>query len=152
METAMNTRPPEGAATSAKTSVLAADLVVTGIIATEGALEIHGKVEGEVAADALVVGQTGSVTGKARANRADIRGTLNGDLACTDLMLRASADLQADTTCVSLTVETGAKVQGMFKRPPPPRPAAEAKPAAAAAPASAPAAPAAAQPGVQRPL
>lgn len=156
----MSTRPFDGAPTSAKTSVLAADLVVNGIIATEGALEIHGTVDGEVAADALTIGQGGSVKGKARANKADIRGTLSGDLVCTDLMLRASADLQADTTCASLTVETGAKVQGAFKRPAPPKPAVEAPAQPAKAPAagaSAPTAGAAAPAGSagatpQRPL
>lgn len=157
----MNTRPQDGSATSAKTSVLASDLVVTGIIATEGALEIHGTVEGEVAADAMSIGQGGTVKGKARANRADIRGTLSGDLVCSELMLRNSADLQADTTCSSLTVETGAKVQGLFKRPEPPKPAPEPKPAAAqtAAPTTAQAAAAPAAPGApgatgapQRPL
>ena len=130
----MTSKPFDGSATSAKTSVLAADLVVTGIIATEGALEVHGTVEGEVAADVLTIGQGGAIKGKARANRADIRGALSGDLTCTDLMLRASADLQADTTCATLTVETGAQVQGRFKRPDPPKPAAsEPKPAMATA-------------------
>lgn len=159
----MNTKPHDGG-TSAKTSVLASDLVVTGIIATEGALEIHGTVEGEVAADSMSIGQGGTVKGKARANRADIRGTLSGDLVCSDLMLRNSADLQADTTCSSLTVETGAKVQGLFKRPEPPKPAApEPKPAASAstapaataapdAGASAAAAPAGGSSSAQRPL
>jgi cytoskeletal protein CcmA (bactofilin family) len=105
-----------------KPSVLAADLVVTGVIATEGALEINGRVEGEVAADALIVGRGGTIAGKVRAGRADIHGMLQGDLVCSALVLRSTSRLRADMTCASLTVETGAEVEGSLRRPAPPEP------------------------------
>ena len=67
--------------------------------------------------------------GKVRARRADVHGVLHGDLVCNDLVLRASSRLQADLTCASLTVETGAEVEGSLRRPAPPAaPAAEAAP------------------------
>ncbi|MBM3613840.1 MAG: polymer-forming cytoskeletal protein [Alphaproteobacteria bacterium] len=118
-ETQMYDKPQNGAG---KPSVLAADLVVSGVIATEGALEINGTVEGEVTAEALIVGRGGTISGKVRARRADVHGVLQGDLVCNDLVLRASSRLHADLTCTTLTVETGAEVEGNLRRPAPPAP------------------------------
>lgn len=121
-------------------SVLASDITVSGIIATEGALEVHGVVDGEIAATTLVVGHEGSVAGSVRAGQADIRGRLSGDISTASLTLRAAAQMKADASCETLIIESGAWVEGQFSRPEPPpapekpapQPAAAAKPAAPA--------------------
>ncbi|MFN3936445.1 MAG: polymer-forming cytoskeletal protein [Gemmobacter sp.] len=98
-------------------SVLAADLRITGVVATEGSLEIHGAVEGEVAAAALVVGHDGTVGGKVRAGQAELLGQMNGEIVCDTLVLRGAARMQADATCKTLVIESGAEVEGRFSRP-----------------------------------
>lgn len=113
-----------GRGTSGQRSVLASDLRIDGIVATEGALEVHGRIEGEVAADSLMLGEDGAITGKVRANQADLRGALSGEVASTRLTLRAAARMEADATCSTLVIEAGASVEGRFSRPaaPPPAP------------------------------
>ncbi len=98
-------------------SVLASDLRVDGIVATEGALEIHGRIDGEVAADSLVLGDEGTVSGKIRTNQADLRGEVKGELVSTRLTLRSGARVEADVTCATLVIEAGAQVEGRFARP-----------------------------------
>jgi cytoskeletal protein CcmA (bactofilin family) len=117
--------------------VLASDLRIDGIVATEGALEVHGRIEGEVAADTLLLGEEGSITGKLRANQADLRGTVAGEVATERLTLRAAARMEADAVCSVLVIEAGATVEGRFSRPAPPPQPAPAPAAAAAAPAAA---------------
>ncbi len=120
-------------------SVLASDLRIDGIVATEGALEVHGRIEGEVAADQLLLGEDGTITGKVRANQADLRGALTGEIATSRLTLRAPARLEADATCETLVIEAGATVEGRFSRPPaPPPPDPPAPPPPAAPPAAEP--------------
>jgi cytoskeletal protein CcmA (bactofilin family) len=135
---------PSGRAGSGLKSVLASDLRVDGIVATEGTLEVHGRIDGEVAADILLVGDDGVISGKVRASQADLRGRLDGEVVSQRLTLRAAARMEADATCEVLVIEAGAQVQGSFSRPePPPPPAPPAPPPAAAAPQAAkPAAPA----------
>ncbi|MDO9525872.1 MAG: polymer-forming cytoskeletal protein [Gemmobacter sp.] len=117
-------------------SVLSSDLTVTGIIATEGSLEVHGVVDGEVAAATLMIGLEGAVSGKVQAGHAELRGKLSGEIACDALTLRASARMTADATCGILVIESGAEVEGRFSRPapvapPPPLPTPAPKPAPA---------------------
>jgi cytoskeletal protein CcmA (bactofilin family) len=128
-----------GRAATGQRSVLASDLRIDGIVATEGALEVHGRIEGEVAADTLLLGEEGSITGKLRANQADLRGTVAGEVATERLTLRAAARMEADALCSVLVIEAGATVEGRFSRPAPaPQPAPASAPApAAAAPAAA---------------
>lgn len=121
-------------------SVLASDLHVNGTIATEGTLEVHGHVEGEIVAAILLIGHEGAVAGKVQAGQAELRGQLMGEIACAQLTLRAAARMQADATCATLVIESGAEVEGHFARPAPPpaaKPAASPAPQAGAAPATA---------------
>ena len=116
-------------------SVLASDLVVTGVIASEGTIELHGNVDGELAAATLVIGNEGRMKGKVQAGQVDLRGEMEGAIACGSLTLRAAARMHADVQSGRLVIESGAEVEGRFTRPAPqPQPAAP-PPVAASAPA-----------------
>lgn len=105
-------------------SVLASDLIITGVIASEGTIELHGNVDGELAAATLVVGHDGRMKGKVQAGQVDVRGELDGAVTCGSLTLRAAARLNADCQSGRLVIESGAEVEGRFSRPAPPPPAA----------------------------
>ncbi len=97
-------------------SVLAADLVVTGVVASEGTIELHGNVDGELAAATLIIGNEGRMKGKVQAGQVDLRGEMEGAVACGALTLRAAARLHADVQCARLVIESGAEVEGRFSR------------------------------------
>lgn len=104
-------------ARSGQVSVLAADLVITGVVASEGTIEVHGTVDGEIAASILTIGQDGRMNGKVQAGQLDVRGELNGQVACGSITLRAIARMKADCQSTRLVIESGAEVEGRFSRP-----------------------------------
>jgi len=99
-----------------KRSVISEDLFVDGGIATTGILELHGKVTGTVEADALVLSNGAEVKGAIRARSATIAGRSAGSIAADTLVLETRAIVASDIEYGSLTVQTGADVQGSFKR------------------------------------
>lgn len=122
-ETGMFSKTQDERSTSGRggqVSVLAADLVVTGVIASEGTIELHGTVDGELAAATLVIGNEGRMKGKVQAGQLDVRGEMEGAVACGALTLRAAARLHADCQSSKLVIESGAEVEGSFSRPPQP--------------------------------
>lgn len=123
-------------------SVLASDLVVTGTVASEGTIELHGNVDGELAAATLVIGNEGRMKGKVQAGQVDLRGEMEGAVTCGALTLRAAARMHADVQSARLVIESGAEVEGRFSRPAP-APQAQPQAALAAPPAAAEPAPAA---------
>lgn len=98
-------------------SILAADLVVTGVVASEGTIEVHGTVDGEIAAATINIGQSGQIKGKVQAGQLDVQGNVSGQVAVGTLTLRAASTLEADCQSNRLVIENGATVQGRFNRP-----------------------------------
>lgn len=101
--------------TNAGKSVLASDLKITGDIVCKGSVEVMGEVDGSVTASTLVITHEGTVKGKIAANTVDLRGKLHGQIDSTTLTLRSAAQVTADVTYATLTIESGAQVEGSFK-------------------------------------
>lgn len=101
-------------------SVLASDLIITGVVASEGSIDLHGQVDGELAASVLTVGSDGLLKGRVQAGQMDVFGRVEGAVTCASLTLRQQAQLQADVQSPRLVIEAGAEVQGRFSRPPAP--------------------------------
>ena len=95
-------------------SILAADLRITGEISSLGQIEILGEVDGNVAARGLVVGTEGRVSGTVSADTVEVKGVLSGSVKSQTFALRASAEVQADVTYTTLTIESGAQIEGKF--------------------------------------
>lgn len=98
-------------------SVLSADLRIVGDLTAEGTVEIMGEVEGSVRAKAVVLAQEGRLSGTVTADTVEIRGRMQGSVACTGLSLRSSADVTAEVVYQTLAIESGATVEGAFRRP-----------------------------------
>lgn len=105
------TAPYPGQQNSSK-SVLAADLVVTGDLTSTGAVEVHGRLDGNLTARALVIGNEGAVNGTVSAETVEVKGKLDGRVSTENLTLRASAVVQADVTYAMTSIESGAQIQG----------------------------------------
>ncbi len=97
-------------------SVLSGDVKVEGNIVTEGDLHISGSIEGDVAARKLTVGESGSITGSAKAEVAVVAGRIAGRLTATSVTLASTARVVADVTQVSLVIEQGAVFEGCSHR------------------------------------
>ena len=73
-----------------------------------------GEVEGNIAARGLVVGTEGRVVGTVSADLVEVKGVLNGTVKSQTFTLRSTAEVQADITYSTLSIETGAQIEGKF--------------------------------------
>ncbi len=97
-------------------SFLGAEVTITGNIGGNGNLHIDGRVDGDVACAALILGSSGQVNGNIVADDARIAGTVTGTIASKVLTIEASARITGDLSYDSVSVETGAQVEGRVKR------------------------------------
>ena len=97
-------------------SFIGPEVVVTGDIATPGQLHVDGKVNGDVRCGTLSQGEGGEIRGNILADEARLAGLVDGAVSAGTLLLETSARITGDVLYESLTVSTGAQVDGRFKR------------------------------------
>jgi cytoskeletal protein CcmA (bactofilin family) len=95
-------------------SILASDLRITGEIVSTGQIEVLGEVEGNLVAKGLLIGTEGRVVGTVTSDIVEVKGVLNGAVKSQNFALRSTAEVQADVTYSTLTIETGAQIEGKF--------------------------------------
>ncbi len=95
-------------------SVLGADVVVTGNIASTVDLHIDGSVEGDLKCANFVQGEGSAIKGAIVAETARIAGTVEGSIEARDLVIQRSARITGDVTYQNVTIENGGKVEGKF--------------------------------------
>lgn len=109
-------------------SIIGPDFRVTGNVASEGDVQLDGAVEGNVKAHMLTVGEHGSIRGEVRVEKIQIKGTITGPIRAKIVEIAKTAKVTGDVFYESLTVETGAVVDGACKRADAERPVASAPP------------------------
>lgn len=97
-------------------TVLAADIRLSGDLSSTGTVEILGEVSGDITAQTLIVGAEGLVKGSVSAEAVELRGTLDGKVSCLSFTLRSSAVVTAEVNYDILIIESGAQIDGRFKR------------------------------------
>lgn len=114
-ETDTALRPPRPNVPGGRT-VLAADIRLSGDLSSTGTVEILGEVSGDITAQTLIVGAEGLVKGSVSAEAVEVRGTLDGKVSCMSFTLRSSAVVTAEVNYDILIIESGAQIDGRFKR------------------------------------
>jgi len=115
-DTDMALRPPTRPNVPGGRTVLAADIRLSGDLSSSGTVEILGEVSGDITAQTLIVGAEGLVKGSVSAEAVEVRGTLDGKVSCLSFMLRSSAVVTAEVNYDILIIESGAQIDGRFKR------------------------------------
>ncbi|HEY0113547.1 MAG TPA: polymer-forming cytoskeletal protein [Allosphingosinicella sp.] len=106
-----------GAAKGAATiSFIGSEASVTGDVLTSGELRLDGKVTGDVRCGSLTLGESGEVRGNIQAGEARLAGLVDGAVEAGTLALEASARITGDILYESLSIASGAEVEGRFKR------------------------------------
>jgi cytoskeletal protein CcmA (bactofilin family) len=111
-----NDQRPAVRSGSGTLSFLGSEVTITGNIGGQGNLHIDGRVDGDVNCASLIVGHSGQVNGNITADDAKIAGTVTGTVAAKVLTIEASARITGDLSYDSVSVETGAQVDGRVKR------------------------------------
>jgi cytoskeletal protein CcmA (bactofilin family) len=111
-----NEQRPAVRSGSGTLSFLGSEVTVTGNIGGQGNLHIDGRVDGDVNCASLIIGNSGQVNGNITADDAKIAGAVTGTVAAKVLTIEASARITGDLSYDSVSVETGAQVDGRVKR------------------------------------
>ena len=97
-------------------SFIAADIVVTGVIAAGSQIQIDGRIEGSVRADTLIQGASGTILGDIVAESAQIGGLIDGAVRARIVTLEPTARITGDVTYETLSIAAGAAIEGRLTR------------------------------------
>ena len=102
--------------TAGAPSILGSDLLITGDIKTDGDVQIDGRLEGNIKAGNVTIGEQGAVNGKINATTVHIRGKVTGKIDAVTVDLSETANVQADIIQDQLMVANGAFFDGKCAR------------------------------------
>ena len=85
---------------------------IIGNITDGDIIHIDGKLEGDVCCRELVIGPTGSLTGKITAKSLELFGELNGSLVVDNLFISSTAKFIGDSAYKTIAIEPGAILVG----------------------------------------
>jgi cytoskeletal protein CcmA (bactofilin family) len=132
-------------------SIICADMKINGSVYSEGALQVDGHVEGDVTAQDITIGASGTITGEVIAEVITVKGTIKGSIRGRKVELETGAKVEGDIVHTSLTIQANAVFEGQVKHATDPLKNAGPKAASPSAPktssASSPAKPNATPPG-----
>ncbi len=92
-------------------NIIGKNTSIIGDIISEGDFRIDGKIEGTIKTTGrVVIGKSGSVSGKVECNNSDIEGKFSGELFVSSLLtLKSSAKISGNVLIGKLSVEPGAE-------------------------------------------
>jgi cytoskeletal protein CcmA (bactofilin family) len=108
--------PAGGHGRGATFSFIGAEVSVTGDIDTPGQLHVDGKVTGDIRCGSFSQGESGAVSGNIVAGEARLAGLIDGTVEAGILTLEPTARVTGDILYETLTIATGAQIEGRFKR------------------------------------
>ena len=119
--TASTTKTPSAvsaprAASNAAPSILGRDIVITGDIKTDGDVQIDGRLDGNIVAGTVTIGEQGAVNGKIIAQNVHVRGKVTGKVESNIVELSETANVQADLIQDQLMIANGAFFDGKCAR------------------------------------
>lgn len=110
---------PASAATSDSgkgVSSISAGMTVVGKIAGAGAVEILGRVEGELHASTVLIADGAEVEGNVVAEELTVGGRVKGTIRANRVRLNSTAIVEGDIFHRSLAIEENAKFEGTSRR------------------------------------
>jgi cytoskeletal protein CcmA (bactofilin family) len=93
-------------------SIISADMVINGTLASTGDMQIDGRVEGDVRSVGLVIGDKAEIHGEIYAEDVTIRGKVVGRIRARKITLAATSHVEGDILHEAFSVESGAFFEG----------------------------------------
>ena len=93
-------------------SLTSADLIITGKVVSLSELHVEGRLEGEVLAERLIIGETAEVKGWVLGADVTVHGRVTGNIRARRLHLAAGARVEGEMEHEILSVEAGAHIEG----------------------------------------
>lgn len=107
----------ESAARSSEASVIASDAAWTGTLRSNGSIQVHGRVDGEIIASGDVhISHGAEVTSQIQAINVIVAGSFKGGIACTGRFeALESGRVEGRILAPTLIVHEGATITGTFR-------------------------------------
>jgi cytoskeletal protein CcmA (bactofilin family) len=106
--------PAKGA--SDMVTTIGRGVLITGNIICTGAVQVFGRVTGEIRASHMVISEGANVDGKVMVQEAIIQGAFKGTLHGNIVKLQGTAVVDGELYNKSLTIEQDAQFEGMSRR------------------------------------
>ena len=106
----------EGSTVAEAVSSISSGLSIVGKIVGSGRLAIFGRVEGEVQASTVQIGDAAQVEGNIIAEELTVGGRVKGTIRANRVKLKSTAVVEGDIYHRSLAVEENAQFDGMSRR------------------------------------
>lgn len=97
-------------------STLGPGLLITGNVVSTGAVQIFGRVIGDIHAARLLISKGAHVEGKIMAQESVIDGTFKGTIHSNSVKLQATAAVEGEIFNKSLVIEQNAQFEGVARR------------------------------------
>ncbi|MEO0449217.1 MAG: polymer-forming cytoskeletal protein [Pseudomonadota bacterium] len=97
-------------------SILCSDVEIRGSIKSKGALQIDGRVEGDVTAGDITIGSSGEIIGEVKAETLRVKGKIIGSIRARKVELETGASVQGDIFHAALIIQPDASFEGQVKR------------------------------------
>ena len=97
-------------------TIISSDLRITGNITSEGEVQVDGVVDGDVRGAKVSIGASGHIAGAVSADRILVRGRVNGQIRAQLVTLTRTAQVKGDIYHETLSMESGAKLEGHCRR------------------------------------
>ncbi|MGJ8559441.1 MAG: bactofilin family protein [Litorimonas sp.] len=107
---------PTQSRSAAVPSLLSSDLIITGDIKTDGEVQIDGRLDGNISAGKVTIGEQGAVNGKIVCTIIQVRGKVTGKIEAMSIDLTETANVQADLIQDKLVIANGAFFDGKCSR------------------------------------
>ncbi len=101
-------------------TIIAEGLKISGLVQSEGDLEVRGTVDGEVDCSSVTITKGGRVNGWVKAKRVIVDGKVDGPIDCDEIVFNPNAYVLGDVECRSVVIEKGAFMEGRLRRRPTP--------------------------------
>ena len=96
-------------------SIIGSNVTITGDLHSAGDIMVHGTVEGSITCRSLTLGDAPTVS-KVKAETVRISGQFSGEIKAKEVILSRAARVTGDIWHDSLTVESGASIEGRLAR------------------------------------
>lgn len=93
-------------------SIISSDLTIKGTLISTGDVQVDGRIEGDVRAVSLVIGESATIQGDIYAEDATIRGNTTGGIRARKVQLCATCHVEGTIIHEALSVEAGAFFEG----------------------------------------
>lgn len=94
-------------------TIIGPESIMKGELTSKGTIKIDGQIEGNVAADCLVIGEGGSLSGDAIVREVIVGGRITGNIHATDgVDIQHKGEVRGDIFAARLTIAEGGRFDG----------------------------------------